>query len=84
MAQARSAQLRPVWIGAGQVAAEAAGLDSFAGLSALVLGEDDSLFEPESVVVPESGVVSDLGESDPLDDVFSESDRLSCARVSVL
>src|ERR1035441_7333465 len=68
----------------GQDAVAAAALDSLAGLSEAGLDADASLFEPESVVVPVSDLVSDLDESDPFDDVFSELDRLSCARASVL
>jgi hypothetical protein len=61
-----------------------------AGLSAPGFGEDGSLFEPEpepepeSDVEPESDLVSEEDDSLPLEDDFSELDRLSCARVSVL
>jgi hypothetical protein len=62
----------------------AAVLDALAGLSVPDVGEDASLFEPESVVVLVSDLVSGLDASDPFEDVFSEPDRLSCARASVL
>ena len=65
---------------------EAAGLDSLAGLSLLVPDFGDSVLDPESDdLVVDSVLVSELDESDPLDPLdFSEPDRLSWARVSVL